>query len=130
MKEPLARNHQLKGISCAKCHGPSIAHANDEHVGATRPDTTFPREKVDKACKVCHEEHDVPATQVIARYLERKLPSRPAAICTDCHGSHRIDSMVSPSGTAACQQLFPGDARRSALIFTLRDSACSARRFK
>jgi len=90
VKEPLARSHQLKGVSCTKCHGASVAHANDEHIGATRPDITYPRGKVDGSCVVCHEEHDVPATKVIARFLERKLPAQRVVICTDCHGSHRI----------------------------------------
>ena len=79
VKEPLARSHQLKGITCANCHGASIAHANDEHVGATRPDITFPSEKVDKACKVCHEDHDVPATKVIA------VPGAEASTAAGCH---------------------------------------------
>ncbi len=96
VKEPLARIHQLKGVSCTKCHGASVAHANDEHIGATRPDVTYRREKVDGACAVCHTEHDVPATKVIGRFLERKLPPRPAAICTDCHGAHRIDQAGNP----------------------------------
>ncbi len=96
VKEPLARSHQLQGVSCTKCHGASVAHANDEHIGATRPDITYPRAKVDGACAVCHEEHDVPATKVIARFLERKLPARPVTICTDCHGSHRIERAANP----------------------------------
>ncbi len=99
VKETLARSHQLKGVSWHKCHGASVAHVNDEHIGATRPDITFPREQVDKACDVCHDGHDVPATKVIARFLERKLPSRPDTICTDCHGSHRIEKAASsPAG--------------------------------
>ncbi len=97
VKEPLARSHQLKGVSCTKCHGASVAHANDEHIGATRPDITYPRAKVDGACAVCHEEHDVPATKVIARFLERKLPAQPVTICTDCHGSHRIARAAPPA---------------------------------
>ena len=103
MKEPLARSHQLKGVSCTKCHGASVAHANDEHIGATRPDVTYPREKVDGACAVCHKGHDVPATKVIGRFLERKLPPRPAAICTDCHGTHRIEKADSLDPTTIPQ---------------------------
>ncbi len=95
-KETLARSHQLQGVSCTKCHGASVAHANDEHIGATRPDITYPRAKVDAACAVCHEEHDVPAAKVIARFLERKLPAQPVLICTDCHGSHRIAKADTP----------------------------------
>ncbi len=96
VKEPLARSHQLQGVFCTKCHGASVAHANDEHIGATRPDVTYSRAKVDGACAVCHEEHDVPATKVIARFLERKLPAQPVVICTDCHGAHRIAKAATP----------------------------------
>ena len=98
MKEELARTHQLKGVACTKCHGPSIAHANDEHIGATRPDVTYPRAKVDAGCATCHKGHDVPARKVIERFLERKLPRQPAAICTDCHGAHRIEKADQPDG--------------------------------
>ena len=111
VKEPLARSHQLKGVSCTKCHGASVAHANDEHIGATRPDITYPRGKVDGACTVCHEDHDVPATKVIARFLERKLPPRPAAICTECHGNHRIEKADSPPADPSPPQK-PGDTPR------------------
>jgi hypothetical protein len=91
VKEELARTHQLKGVACTKCHGPSVAHANDEHVGATKPDVIFPRAKIDAGCAACHHGHDVPARQVVERFLERKLPAKPAAVCTDCHGTHRIE---------------------------------------
>lgn len=91
VKEELARTHQLKGVSCAKCHGPSVAHANDEHVGATKPDITYPRAKVDAGCAQCHKHHDVPAGKVVARFLERKLPRERPVVCTDCHGAHRIE---------------------------------------
>jgi hypothetical protein len=111
VKESLARSHQLKGVSCTRCHGASVAHANDEHIGATRPDVTYPREKVDAACAVCHEEHDVPATKVIERFLERKLPPRPAAICTDCHGSHRIEKADTPFADQSPERK-PGDTTR------------------
>ncbi|MFO0889359.1 MAG: ammonia-forming cytochrome c nitrite reductase subunit c552 [Isosphaeraceae bacterium] len=104
VKEELARTHQQNGVACTKCHGPSVAHANDEHIGATKPDITYPRGKVDEGCATCHKEHDVPARKVVERFLERKLPARPAAICTDCHGMHRIEKpddekAPSPAGT-------------------------------
>jgi hypothetical protein len=97
VKEELARGHQLKGVACTKCHGPSLAHANDEHVGATKPDILFTRAKVDAGCKNCHSQHDVPAREVVKRFLERKLPVRPDAICTDCHGTHRIEKADKPA---------------------------------
>jgi Cytochrome c552 len=101
VKEDVVRTHQKEGIGCIKCHGPSVAHANDEHIGATKPDITYPRAKVDAACAKCHKEHDVSPRDVIARFLERKLPRKPAPICTDCHGTHRIaradDSATDPA---------------------------------
>jgi hypothetical protein len=96
VKEELAKSHQQKGISWTKGHGPSIAHANDEHIGATKPNVTFPRAKVDAACAQCHKQHDVPARKVIERFLDRKLPAKTAAICTDCHGTHRIERANEP----------------------------------
>ncbi len=91
VKEDLVRTHQKEGIGCIKCHGPSVAHANDEHVGATKPDITYSRAKVDPSCAKCHEDHDVPPLKVIERFLERKLPRKPTPVCTDCHGAHRIE---------------------------------------
>lgn len=96
VKEELARRHQLHGVACTKCHGPSVAHANDEHVGATKPDIIHPRAKIDAGCASCHEDHDVPARKVVERFLERKLPAKTAAVCTDCHGRHRIERAVEP----------------------------------
>jgi len=91
VKEELAKVHLAEGISCAQCHGLSAKHANDEDVGATKPDITFRREQVDAGCEKCHTTHDAPATKVLARFAERKLSPQTEAICTDCHGRHRID---------------------------------------
>lgn len=91
VKEELAKAHLAEGISCAQCHGLSDKHANDENVGATKPDITFRREQVDAGCEKCHTTHDAPATKVLARFGERKLSMQTPVICTDCHGSHKID---------------------------------------
>jgi hypothetical protein len=99
VKEELARKHQFKGVACTRCHGPSVAHANDEHVGATKPDIVFPRARIDTACAACHRDHDVPARKVVARFLERKLPARASPVCTDCHGTHRIEGAGQPGGS-------------------------------
>jgi len=88
--EEMARTHLAEKITCIECHGLSAAHANDEDIGATKPDISYPREKVDASCVKCHEDHDVPAREVVARYLERELKD-PKAVCTDCHGMHRIE---------------------------------------
>lgn len=88
--EELSRTHLAEEITCIECHGLSAAHANDENIGATPPDVTYERNQVDASCEKCHKEHDVPANLVVARFLERKLKV-PNPICTDCHGTHRIE---------------------------------------
>jgi hypothetical protein len=90
VREEISRVHVAKKITCIKCHGLSAPHANDEDVGATKPDITYRRDQVDKMCSKCHKAHDVPARDVIARYVDRKIKVEPA-VCTDCHGHHRIE---------------------------------------
>jgi hypothetical protein len=88
--EELSKVHLAAQVDCIKCHGLSAAHANDEHVGATKPDIVFKRGQIDGMCIDCHEEHDVPARKVVARFVERKLTGAGAA-CTECHGTHKIE---------------------------------------
>ena len=93
VKEALARTPSAQGgVGCIEVPRPERrprqrrAHRCDparHHLS--------PPERSTAACANCHKGHDVPATKVIARFLERKLPTRPAAICTDCHGAHRIE---------------------------------------
>ncbi len=90
VKEEISRIHLAEEIGCVKCHGLSAAHANDEDIGATKPDIMFARNEVDKACGKCHPTHDAPATEVVARFVERELPKEPTPVCTDCHGEHRV----------------------------------------
>lgn len=91
VREPIAKVHLAAKITCVKCHGLSEKHANDENIGATKPDRVYKHGQIDGACGECHKEHDVDARKVIARFRERKLPASTAPVCTDCHGSHRID---------------------------------------
>jgi hypothetical protein len=98
VKEELARTHQLKGVACIRCHGPSVKHANDENIGASKPDVMFTRQTIDPACVKCHKRHNAPARAVIARFLDRRLPRQPAPSCTDCHGTHRIEKASQPPG--------------------------------
>ena len=90
IKEELSRTHLKEKVGCIKCHGLSADHANDEDIGATKPDITFKHDRVDKMCGECHEEHDAPARKVVARFIERKLTAKTTA-CTDCHGTHKIE---------------------------------------
>lgn len=98
VKEELAKVHLANKVTCVNCHGLSEKHANDENVGATKPDIVYQRDAVDGSCQKCHEEHDVPARQVVARFRERELPGDRAVICTECHGTHKIDRAAAESG--------------------------------
>jgi len=91
VREELGRVHLQAKVPCIECHGLSAAHANDEDIGATPPDVTFQREQIDPSCVKCHKKHDAPARAVVSRFIERKLSPKSAAVCTDCHGTHKIE---------------------------------------
>ena len=97
VREAISRVHFKKQITCIKCHGLSAAHANDENIGATKPDTVYTRGQVDKMCSKCHPRHDVPARKIIARFIQRKITTA-TAICTDCHGQHHIEPPTAEAG--------------------------------
>ena len=107
VKEDLAKVHLKEKISCAKCHGLSDKHANDEHVGATKPDVVYKRQQVDASCCKCHETHDVPAKKVIARFVEAQarhlVPNlhRLSRNAQDraCHGRARLRVESIPRST-------------------------------
>jgi hypothetical protein len=90
-EESLALQHAKAGVGCMKCHGLSLAHRADED-NVTPPEIMYPAAKIDAACRKCHEEHDVPAREVIARWQKRCPGKTDAAriLCTDCHGEHRM----------------------------------------
>jgi len=90
VKEPLSRVHLKHKVYCIDCHGPSIGHANDEDIGATKPDKYFKRSQVNASCRKCHSDHDAKPEKVVKRYIERKLTTN-SPVCTDCHGKHRIE---------------------------------------
>ncbi len=94
-EEWLALEHAKANVGCMKCHGDSLPHRDDED-NATPPDVMFARDKIDAACKKCHDDHDVPAAKVIARWQKRRLgktdPDK--VVCTDCHGQHRLKERV------------------------------------
>jgi len=84
--------HAKEDVGCIDCHGKSYAHRNDED-NVTPPDKMYALEDIDKeCCRDCHDEHNAPAAEVIARWQER-CPAKtdPATVvCTDCHGRHRL----------------------------------------
>ncbi len=90
-EEELVKIHAAGDTGCVDCHGKSYAHRNDEN-NTTPPDVMFPRERIEDACGKCHESHDVPAADVIARLQDRVPPATAAqqVVCTDCHGRHRL----------------------------------------
>ena len=90
VREELTRTHLARKVTCVKCHGLSAKHANDEDIGATKPDRPYTREQVNAMCRKCHRRHDVPPEDVVARWLERELTQTPT-VCTDCHGTHRLE---------------------------------------
>lgn len=91
VKEELAAAHLKQKIGCVKCHGPSQKHANDENIGASKPDITYRRDQIDASCQKCHTAHDAPAKKVLARFQERKLATSREPVCTDCHGTHKVE---------------------------------------
>lgn len=92
VSEKLSKIHLQAKVGCIDCHGISAGHANDEDIGATKPDIIFDGAQTNKMCVKCHESHDVPAEEVIARWLERGSDKKQPK-CTDCHGSHRIQKL-------------------------------------
>ena len=91
VKEELGKVHLKAKVTCMKCHGLSAPHANDEHIGATRPDVTFNRKQIDPMCEACHKAHDVPARDIVALVFQRSLSPKSPIVCTDCHGTHKIE---------------------------------------
>lgn len=89
-KEPLVSWHAAGDVACVDCYGKSYAHRNDEN-NTTPPEVMYPADQIDPACQKCHPTHDVPARQVIARWLHIRPPKTDpqTIVCTDCHGTHR-----------------------------------------
>lgn len=90
-EEEMVLQHARANVGCVKCHGASLAHRDDED-NITPPDIIFGRKTIDKGCKTCHDEHDVAAKKVVAKWQER-CPGKKAEdlVCTDCHGKHRLE---------------------------------------
>lgn len=93
--EPIAARHLKQGITCARCHGISYDHMNDEEAAA-KPDVLFGRAEVDPYCRSCHRAHKNPAAvaKFMAEWEGKRRPQGrlilPDATCTDCHGLHRL----------------------------------------
>ena len=95
VKEELSKRHLAAKVGCIKCHGVSAAHANDEDIGATKPDVVFTRKQVNPSCRTCHASHGAKPEKVVARWqqvVKARFASQapPSPACTDCHGTHKI----------------------------------------
>jgi hypothetical protein len=102
VREELAKTHLTRKITCVKCHGLSAKHANDEDIGATKPDRPYTREQVNAMCRKCHKRHGAAPELVAARGIERGLTKVPV-VCTDCHGTHRINEPGARPGANVSQ---------------------------
>ncbi len=103
--EELSMQHLKHGIPCAKCHGPSVEHMQDEQ-GMTRADIKFGRAEVEPFCKTCHGPHKHPEKVAAFRkkwYGKTRPNGRPVvagSICTDCHGKHTVLKQTKRPGPA------------------------------
>jgi hypothetical protein len=117
--EAITTTHLDENVGCVDCHGPSTEHLQDE-MQMTTPDHLFGRLEVDGMCGKCHEDQHASVedeVEVFRREWEGR--ARPngrtisaTSICTDCHGTHNIDT--SPHGdneadSVAWTNLFNGE---------------------
>ncbi len=108
IEEPLSVVHAKVAVWCGTCHGPSMAHVEDENIGATPADVGFKKDQVDRMCSGCHDpqEHR-PLTQQTRRQrlaegqkAQRQIKRskiKATGLCTDCHGHHWIPPRDRPS---------------------------------
>jgi hypothetical protein len=113
-EESMAVVHAKAGTGCVDCHGPSLAHRNDED-NVTPPDVIYAAAKIDGACRKCHDQHDAPATKVIACWQQRSAGVKDPAqlVCTDCHGEHRL-AVRTVRWDKTTRKLLDGDAATGA----------------
>jgi hypothetical protein len=111
--EKLTHKHQIVGVGCAKCHGPSEKHSGDED-GLTAPDIIYAHEDVNKFCMTCHPQEKLAKSKnhkdlmpaILADQGKLKADKSPAKsagkagkleaedrlVCTECHGeNHRME---------------------------------------
>ena len=94
-KEAITVKHLAQKMTCAHCHGLSHDHADDEE-SAAKPDQLYGRAEIAGFCTPCHKAHRRP--EVVAKALADWKGTRRAngrlirenAVCTDCHGDHRL----------------------------------------
>lgn len=88
-REDLSLKHAQAGVGCAKCHGASDAHIDDESWSrggnGTAPEIMYPGDKINAACMACHEpKFDKTKHKDFAAGMTREKT------CTECHGKHKM----------------------------------------
>jgi hypothetical protein len=84
--EKLAAQHQVAGVGCDQCHGPSEKHSSDED-GIIPPDVMFPKDRITSSCASCHKTDVLEKDGGHTPLLSGKAVE-PLRYCTDCHGLH------------------------------------------
>jgi len=86
--ERLALNHEIAGIGCENCHGPSNEHSSDED-GLTPPDIMYSKKNVNPACMKCHLRDNIKNVSSHRAFIAGNDSDH--KYCTDCHGKkHHI----------------------------------------
>ena len=80
--ESLVHGHQVVGVGCEKCHGPSTKHSGDED-NITPPDRMFAHADVDRFCITCHAEDKLRKNDIHKEWLQDEVRDD---TCNDCHG--------------------------------------------
>jgi hypothetical protein len=90
MQEDIAALHARADIGCAGCHGQSDEHIADESWASggngTAPDIMYPRQKINPFCMDCHTKDKLETDQHKPLFANFEK-----MVCTDCHGSHRLE---------------------------------------
>ena len=101
-EEELSISHQKNGVACARCHGRSQPHMDDE-VRATPPDAIFRGKAMEVFCLTCH--NPIAHAEVRTHKIEAaaaKKAARPPRTCTACHGEHElVDTEAAKKAPAA-----------------------------
>jgi len=86
-EEKLTKRHQLHGVGCEKCHGPSVKHSGDED-GLTPPDIMYAKANVNAMCMKCHAGEKMAAAD---GHQDVFVNGGVEGNCSDCHGKkHRM----------------------------------------
>jgi hypothetical protein len=94
-EDSITADHLQRGITCAHCHGKSVAHMHDETM-MTSPDVLYGRTEVESMCRHCHRSHKDKreVENFRAKWLGKKRENgrniTAESTCTDCHGLHTI----------------------------------------